>query len=251
MDLLADLALAQDLARLGARVATQHFGGPTPVRVKTAPGDVVSLADEQSERAILDVLDRQRPDDGVLAEEGGRRPGTRTWLVDAVDGTLNFVKQDPFWSTAIALQDAHGALVAAVHHPATGETFSAARGIGCWLNDTPLRLPDGPALASAVVSTYLNPGDITSAPLQRVAAAAASLRIRGSGSIELAWIAAGRTDAWLQPNMKPWDRVPGSLLVQEAGGTTSTCSVEGCVWFIAGGRTTHADLLAALRETSG
>ncbi len=121
-------------------------------------------------------------------------------------------------------------------------------GTGCWLNDTPLRLPDGPGLPSAVVSTYLNPGDITSAPLQRVAAAAASLRIRGSGSIELAWIAAGRTHAWLQPNMKPWDRVPGSLLVQEAGGTTSTSSVQGTEWFIAAGRTTHADLLTALRE---
>jgi myo-inositol-1(or 4)-monophosphatase len=95
--------------------------------VKSAPGDVVSLADEQSERAILDVLDQQRPDDGVLAEEGGRRPGTRTWLVDAVDGTLNFVSQDPFWCTAVTLEHAHGALVAAVHHPATDETFSAAR----------------------------------------------------------------------------------------------------------------------------
>lgn len=246
MQSLSDLDVAREAARLGARVAAEYLNTDLQVRSKSGPGDVVSVADEHAERAVIDFLAAQRPDDGVIGEEGGRRSGARTWLVDAVDGTLNFVRGDTFWCSAVAVQDGDGPLAAAVHRSAAAETYSAARGQGCWLNGTRLHMGQGPRLGAASVSTYLGPGDAAQPEFQRVAHATASLRIRGAGSIELAWVAAGRVDAWIQRDMQLWDQLPGSLLIAEAGGATGTHQHGAHAWFLAGGSQTYADLLDQL-----
>ena len=246
MDLTAERLLAIEAVRLGADVAAGYFRGPLQVDLKSGPADVVSEADRAAESAIVDLLAARRPHDGVVGEEGGRREGSRTWFVDAIDGTLNFVHADPFWCSAVALVDADGAVAAAVHHAAAGETFSAVRGGGAWLGEDLLRRTDGPGLDHATLSTYFLPGDLADPVLRRSTDRAAALRVRGSGSIELAWVAAGRADAWAQRNMKPWDRWPGALLVAEAGGVATERRIGTDTWFVAAGRHLHDEVFACL-----
>jgi fructose-1,6-bisphosphatase/inositol monophosphatase family enzyme len=245
----SDLQAAREAARTAGEVAAAHFRSTgLTVTEKSGPGDVVTEADRQAEAAALDHLRLRRPDDGVVGEEGGQRPGRRTWFVDAIDGTLNFVSGDPFWCSAVALVDDDGPVVSAVHHPATGETFSAARGRGCWLGDAPLTRGPGPALGHATLSTYLTPEDVDDPVVVGIARAAAALRIRGSGSLELAWIAAGRADLWVKGDALPWDWYPGALLVAEAGGVAETVPGPGAAWSFAGGRALRDDVLAHLRR---
>jgi myo-inositol-1(or 4)-monophosphatase len=241
-----DLELAVEAARLAGSVAAQWFGRPLEVTVKGAPANVVTVADTAAEHAVRDLLARERPQDGLLGEEGSSRPGTRRWLVDAIDGTLNFTRNDPFWCSAVALEDPDGGLVAAVHHVATEQTWSAARGEGCWLNGVPLALSADRPLEECVLSTYLHPGDASRSPFQQAIEAAASVRVRGSGSLELAWVAAGRIDVWLQRDVLPWDWAPGALLVSEAGGTSEVRSRGDGAWHVAGTPRAAAELTALL-----
>jgi fructose-1,6-bisphosphatase/inositol monophosphatase family enzyme len=247
VDLDDDLRAAREAARIGGDVAAGWFrSGGLAVTEKNGPGDVVTQADRQAEAAVLAHLRAHRPGDGVVGEEGGRRPGRRTWFVDAIDGTLNFVSGDPFWCSAVALVDDDGPVVAAVYHPGTGELFSAARGRGCRLGDAPLTRGPGPALGNATVSTYLTPDDVSDPVVAATTRAAAALRIRGSGSLELAWIAAGRAHLWVKRDTLPWDWHPGALLVAEAGGFAETVPGPGGDWSVAGGRALRDDVLRHL-----
>jgi myo-inositol-1(or 4)-monophosphatase len=229
-----DLELAVEAARLAGSVAGQWFRQPMEVTAKGAPANVVTAADTAAEHAVRDLLARERPHDGLLGEEGSRRPGTRRWLVDAIDGTLNFTRDDPFWCSAIALEDPGGGLVAAVHHVASEQTWSAARGEGCWLNGASLVLGAGRPLEECVLSTYLHPGDASRPRFHQALEAVATSRVRGSGSLELAWVAAGRIDVWLQRDVLPWDWAPGALLVSEAGGSSLVTECEDGRWHAAG-----------------
>jgi myo-inositol-1(or 4)-monophosphatase len=241
-----DLELARQAAQLAASVAARYFRKPLEVVVKGAPANVVTVADTEAEAAVRELLERERPQDGLLGEEGSSRPGRRRWLVDAVDGTLNFTRGDEFWCSAVALEDVDGALVSAVHHAASDTTWSAARGRGCWQDDLPVRLPAGRALQACVLSTYLHPGDVDRSRFREAIAAVATTRLRGSGSLELAWVAAGRIDLWLQRDVLPWDWVPGSLLVSEAGGSTSVDDRQDGRWHAAGTSAALAQLLQVL-----
>ncbi len=245
-----ELAAACGAVRVAGEVAAARFrSSGLEVTVKGAPGDVVTEADRQAEAAALDHLRLRFPGDGAVGEEGGRRPGRRTWYVDAVDGTLNFVSGDPFWCTAVALVDDAGPVVSAVHHHAGGELFSAARGRGCWLGDAPITRDPGPPLARATLSTYLGPADVSDPVVVGLARAAAALRIRGSGSLELAWVAAGRADLWVKRDALPWDWFPGALLVAEAGGAAETVQADGSTWSVAGGTALRDDVLTRLSGT--
>ena len=244
-----DLGAAREAVRIAGEVAAARFrSSGLAVTTKSGPGDVVTEADRQAEAAALDHLRLRCPDDGVVGEEGGHRPGRRTWFVDAIDGTLNFVSGDPFWCSAVALVDDAGPVVSAVLHPATGELFSAARGRGCRLGEAPLTRGPGPALGNAILSTYLTPDDVDDPVVVGLAQAAAALRIRGSGSLELAWVAAGRADLWVKSDALPWDWHPGALLVVEAGGVAETVPGRGVAWSFAGGRALRDDVLTHLRR---
>ena len=219
---MADRALAERLVRTAGAIALELRGGA--VDVKAGPTDVVTLADRRAEAALLELLRSERPDDGVLGEEGAAvAGGARRWLLDPVDGTLNYVSGLPAWCSAVALLDGAGPLAAAVFDPVAGELFSAERGGATTLNGAPLALPDAaPALGDATVATFVDArrrdpaiSAGTAALLREVGA----LRAVGCGSLELAWIAAGRLHAWVQPDVDPWDWHPGALLVSGAGGT--------------------------------
>jgi myo-inositol-1(or 4)-monophosphatase len=227
---VSDRALAERLVRLAGGLALELRGGP--VEVKDGATDVVTAADREAEAAQVALLRNERPSDAVVGEEGaavapsGLRPraqagGRRRWLLDPVDGTLNYARGLAPWCSAVALLDGDGAAATAVYDPVAGELFSAARGAGATRNGAPLRVAPGPPLADALVATFVDirrrDADViarTEALLRRVGA----LRAVGCGSLELAWVAAGRLHGWVQADVEPWDWHPGALLVAEAGG---------------------------------
>ena len=189
------------------------------MRRKSSAADLVSAADHASEQAIVALLRAERPGDAILGEEGASvGAAARRWLVDGVDGTVNFLRAIPQWCVAVVLEEDGEPLATAVLDPARDELFSAARGEGAHRDGVALRVRDGAPLREAVLSSFLRAdklrGTAPAASFGRLAEAAAVLRMGGAGSLELAWVAAGHIDAWAQPNVDPWDWLPGRLLVR-------------------------------------
>ena len=236
---LSDREVAAAAAQAAARVALGRLGEAVAPEAKDAPTDVVSEVDRVAEAAAVAVIQEARPQDGYLGEEGAERAAGagRTWVVDALDGTMNYLLGLQGWCAAVALEDELGPLAAAVCDPVRDELFTAARGEGASLDGVPLNIPDrGPStLDEAVIATFLHapkrglPG--VSATLQRVLEQVGSVRITGSGTLELAYVAAGRLHGWIQPATFRWDWVPGALLVTEAGGRAerTTTSPDWCI----------------------
>jgi myo-inositol-1(or 4)-monophosphatase len=224
---LSDLALAERAARAAAAVLLERFGGPIRgLDSKTSATDPVSDADRDAERAIRELLEAERPEDGLLGEEGSRQAGAsgRRWVVDPLDGTVNFLYGIPQWCVSVALEDAEGALAGVVLDPVRGELFTAERGMGARLDGEPVRVRDAAELGSALVAT-----GFSYEPERRAEQAEVALRVlprvrdlrrAGSAALDLAWLAAGRLDAFYERGVKPWDWAAGRLLVDEAGGAT-------------------------------
>lgn len=247
---MTDRGLAERAARAAGAVALRHAGGAIAVEVKSAePTDVVTVADREAEAAAVAVLAAGRPDDGVFGEEGTDRAGHsgRRWVIDAIDGTLNFSHGIPAWCAAVVLTDAGGPLAGAVYDPERDELFSAARGAGATLNGRPLRVRDAVPLDRAAVSCQWGFGKLAlpgaRAVVDRIVDRVGAVRTPGSGTLELAWVAAGRLHGWMQPAAAEWDWLPGALLVAEAGGTAVTVDDAEVPWSLAG----PADTVAALR----
>lgn len=212
-------------------LSTQH---------KTSVSDVVSAADHAAEELIGSRLRAERPDDGVVGEEGTSRPGARTWFVDPVDGTYNFLSGLQIWCTALALTDEDGPALGAVYHPPADELWLGGRGHRTTLNGTPLAALQNRPLAQVSIASYLHPttlpDDSVRVPLLRAMQGAATVRMLGSGSVELASVAAARLGAWVQIGSLPWDWWPGVALVRAAGGAAEVVRAHGHDWHIAGSR---------------
>jgi myo-inositol-1(or 4)-monophosphatase len=244
---VTDRELAATAARAAAAVALERRGDAGQVTAKDAPTDVVSEVDRAAEAAAVALIEAERPADGYLGEEGAERAGGgRTWVIDALDGTLNYLQGLQGWCAAVALEDEHGPLAAAVCDPVRGELFTAARGEGATRNGGRIRSVGPERLDEALVATFLHqpkrelPG--VADTMQRLLTAAGSVRITGSGTLELAYVAAGRLHGWIQPATYPWDWVPGALLVTEAGGRAERIAGE-TDWCVAA----SPRLFAALR----
>lgn len=205
----------------------------TGVGTKSTDTDLVSDADRAAERAIDEVLDAERPDDDRLAEEGGAQAGTSglRWVVDPLDGTTNYLWGIPHWAVSVAACDAVGPVVGVVLHPSSRESFVAIRGGGAWLGHLRLVLPDPPPLAQALVGTGFN---YSADERRRQAQVLASVlpRVRdvrrfGAAALDLAWVASGRLDAFIERGVQEWDWMAGRLLVTEAGGAVAELAASG------------------------
>ncbi|MGH3440511.1 MAG: inositol monophosphatase family protein [Nitriliruptorales bacterium] len=229
------------------------------VETKSSATDPVSEADHAAERHITAGLLEARPDDGILGEEdAANRPGTTgvTWVIDPLDGTVNFLYAIPVWCVSIACRDAAGGLVGVVRDPDRGETFAARRGAGATLNGRPIAVNAVADLSRALIAT----GFSYDAEVRRVQGAwaadllgrARDLRRGGAAALDLAWAAAGRHDAFYEFGLKPWDLAAGAVLVEEAGGRSSTREVEVAgrpgVLAAAGAPAVHDQLVAWLGE---
>lgn len=228
------VAVAEEVARAAGRLV--HDGRPENVGVaatKSSAVDVVTAMDLASEELVRRLLARLRPDDAVLGEEGGHRPGTSgvTWVVDPIDGTVNYLYGLPAYAVSVAAVVGEPtpatwtALAGCVHAPATGETWTAGRGLGAHLDGRRLTLAAAPPLDRCLLGTGFG------YRAQRRAAQAAVLaallpRVRdvrrmGAAAIDLCQVATGRLDLYYERGLQPWDLAAGALVVVEAGGAVT------------------------------
>jgi myo-inositol-1(or 4)-monophosphatase len=203
------LSIASAAAREAGAVLLEHArSAPRGVGSKSTRTDPVSDADRAADALLTARLRAAFPDDGIVSEEGERVAGSsgRTWYVDPLDGTVNYLYRIPQWSVSVGCADADGGLTGVVYDPPRDELFSAVR----------------------------------------VAGQVRDIRRAGSAALDLAWVAAGRIDAYFEVSRSAWDSAAGDLLVREAGGAvTWTEHAE----IVASGRPLHASLLALLRAS--
>lgn len=222
---MTDLGLAEQAARRAGELLLRRFGAPEEaVASKSSATDMVSEADHEAERSIVEALTNGRPADGILGEEGAHVEGSsgRRWIVDPLDGTTNFLFGHPAWAVSIALEDDKGRSVGVVHAPVLGETYIAERGGGCMLNGADVSVREPTVLASALLATgfsYVADERRRQADeLVRILPRVRDVRRGGAAALDLAWVAAGRLDGYWERGVKLWDWAAGALLVTEAGG---------------------------------
>ena len=227
MRAMSDLEIAVAAARAGAAVVLDWVGKIGDPSFKGLV-DPVTEADKAAEEAVLDVLRKHRPADGILAEEGGVAESTsgRRWLVDPLDGTVNYIHGLKHSATSVALEGPNGMLAAATIDPFRGEEFTAACGEGAFLNGKPMHVSSRAVLREALMVTGFaydraDKARVYTDALAAVLAEVQGVRRLGSATLDLAWVACGRYEGYWEFRLAPWDLAAGSLLVIEAGGTVT------------------------------
>ena len=250
-----DVSLAAALVREAGGLAQDMLRSGLETQYKTSVSDVVSAADHAAERLVTERLTAERPHDGMVGEEGARKEGDgRTWYVDPVDGTYNFLSGIPYWCSAVGLVDEQGPLLGAVYYPAVDELWLGGRDHPTTMNGLPVSRLTNRALSQVSVATYFHPrhlGDRARvAAWQSATAGAATVRMLGSASIDLAGVAGGRLGVFLQTNLHPWDWYPGAALVVGAGGVAAELRLGDNLWQVAGNSEAVEDTKRAL-ESAG
>jgi myo-inositol-1(or 4)-monophosphatase len=226
----AELALAR-LAAAEAAALMLAAGDARESRQarEKAPADLVTRVDEAAERVILERIRSQYPRDAIVAEESaaGAIAHGRAWIVDPIDGTVNFVHGHPFTCVSIGFAGEDGLAVGVIHAPFLGEVYHAVRGGGAWCNDRPLRVSRTVAPREALLATGFpfkpgkgDPDDFLRI-VGRMLRTTRGVRRAGSAALDLAYVAAGRVDGFFELGLAPWDIAAGALLVSEAGGRLS------------------------------
>jgi myo-inositol-1(or 4)-monophosphatase len=217
------LEFAAALAREAGALALRYFRRELDYspESKSKVQDWVSVADRSVEALCRTRLAEAFPADLMLGEEAGGAIGARTWVVDPIDGTLNFVHDVRYWCISIAFIDEGIRKVGAVYDPSHDELFLAAKGRGAYVNGQPIRASTCTSLDRALlVHGYVQRHDLDAhlRLRRRLLESGAEVKDHGAGALMLAHVAAGRFDAYLEPHMHPWDATAGLLLVEEAGG---------------------------------
>ena len=217
------LAIAQDAARAAAEEVMARFGGAAKgVRSKSTSTDLVSDADLAAERAIREVLAERRPGDAVLGEEGGETgDGAIRWVVDPIDGTINYLFGIPAFVVSVACEDADGTIAGVILDPNRDECFAATRSGEPTMNGELIRGSEREDLATAMVATGFGydaamrtrQAEVVGRVLPRVR----DVRRFGAAALDLAWCAAGRWDAYYERGVHAWDVAAGALICRRAG----------------------------------
>ena len=254
---------------LAAAISAAHAAGalqleaqdvPVEISFKSSFNDLVTQYDPKCEAVIRDILLAAFPHHTILGEEDGEQQGVDTdhrWHVDPIDGTTNFAHGFPFYCTSIALEERGELVLGVIYDAVRDELFTATKGGGAFLNGKPLGVSTRSELRQALVGsafyysedapTALNP------EVERLLPHIRSLRRTGSAALDLAYVAAGRLDAFWEIRLNSWDIAAGSLLIREAGGTVTNRLGEpqqlAGPSIVASNGHIHAALLATLGET--
>lgn len=231
-------ALASAVAQEAAALLMDRPARVTVAATKSSGTDVVTAMDRASEELITTRLLAHRPQDAILGEEGADRPGSSgiRWVIDPLDGTVNYLYGLPGWAVSVAAQDETGTLVGVVAVPTHGETFTAVRGRGAFVHDARgtvgLRVDPAPyPLAQALVATGF--GYRADRRRRQAAVAAAllpevrDLRRMGAAATDLCHVAAGRVDGFFELGPQPWDHAAGGLVATEAGAVLDLVPLDG------------------------
>lgn len=226
---------AREAALAAGSLLRQNFTQPQQVRLK-GRHDPVTESDFQSQNLIIDTLSKTFPDYLFLAEETGTPENQGSsdgrWVIDPLDGTVNFAHSLPIFAVSIAFQWQDEAVYGVVYDPMREELFEAVRGQGAWLNQQPIKVSRVQELDRALVATGF-PYSIeerlekTMVRFGRMVAQAQGVRRPGSAAIDLCYVATGRFDGFWEEALKPWDTAAGVLIVREAGGQISTFDGSG------------------------
>jgi myo-inositol-1(or 4)-monophosphatase len=250
-------------ARKAGRGLTRDFGEVEQLQVSVkGPGNFVSAADHRAEEVLYRELAKARPGYGFLMEERGAVDGpdkTHRWIVDPLDGTTNFLHGIPVFAISIGLERDGEIVCGLIYNPILDELYTAERGQGAFVNNRRLRVANRKALADSLISTGIPHRGRTGherflAECKALMGATSGLRRTGSAAIDLAWVAAGRFDGFLERDLKPWDMAAGIILVREAGGYVSDVAgaqkmlADGSI--IAGNQAIHKALLQTLTSVS-
>jgi myo-inositol-1(or 4)-monophosphatase len=248
-------------AQKASRALKRDFGEIEQLQVSVkGPANFVSAADRRAEETLRQELERARPGYSFLGEEGGLQEGsdrTHCWVVDPLDGTLNFLHGVPHFAISIALEREGAVVAGVIYNPVSDEMFTAERGKGAFLNERRIRVTGRTRLADAVIACALphpTRGDAALARTEHnvVQEKIAGLRRFGAAALDLAWVAAGRFDAYWERGLSPWDTAAGIVVVREAGGFVT--DAEGreisltSAGIVAGNETIHRELLRLLKQ---
>jgi myo-inositol-1(or 4)-monophosphatase len=242
------------------RSLTRDFGEVENLQVSLkGPSDYVSQADRKAEEIILGELSRARPTYGFLGEEGGESKGTdgqHRWIVDPLDGTTNFLHGIPHFAVSIALERDGDVVAGVIYNPVSDELYTADRGKGAFLNDRRMRVAGRRNLSDCVIGTgvpHLGRGDHGEylGELSRVMGEVAGIRRMGAAALDMAFVAAGRLDAYWEDGVSAWDIAAGMIVLREAGGFVSD-KKGGSKMFesknvIAGNERIHKEMLRILK----
>ncbi len=217
--------VAVDAARAAGQLLHREHPGTRQVSYKGTSTNLVTEMDGRAEALIVDTLLAQFPLDGILGEEGSARPGRsgRRWVIDPLDGTTNYAHGLPIYSVGIGLERDGVVQLGVVYDPTRDEMFVAERGGGAWLNDRRLSVSVTETLDLSLLVTGF-PYDARTNPDNNLteyavfSVRARAVRRLGSALLDLAYVAAGRFEAFWELTLSPWDVVAGTILVEEAGG---------------------------------
>jgi myo-inositol-1(or 4)-monophosphatase len=219
------LGVAREVAIGAGELLAERFrvGIEHEIHSKSTPTDLVSEADLEAERHIRQEIADKRPHDGFLGEEEADDQGSSglRWVVDPLDGTVNYLFGIPQWCVSVALQDEQGSLVGAIYDPNREELFTAVRGGPASLNGERLQPTRREQLETAMIATgFAYDAKVRAAQakvLERLLPRVRDIRRFGSAALDLAWTAAGRYDAYFERTVKPWDIAAGTLICERAG----------------------------------
>ncbi|MBM9466548.1 inositol monophosphatase family protein [Nakamurella leprariae] len=261
-DPTVDPAALLDLAVRGARLAAtelvSRYGRVGALRTKSTVNDPVSEADLASEAVLVELITTERPQDGLLGEEGTDRPSSSglRWVIDPLDGTVNYLYRLDNFCVSVAVEDSSGPVAGAVFDPVADRLYAAVRGGGATLNGDRLQVNDPVPLDRALLGTGFGyssgrrawQGAITGAMLP----VARDIRRIGSAALDLCHVADGTLDGYFEIGLQPWDGAAGMLVVTEAGGVVATrperdpSDGSSPVRYLAAGPTLHPALTATL-----
>lgn len=255
-----DLSLAWRVAAAAGSYLRDERPADLLVDTKSTPTDAVSAMDRGAERLIVEAILGVHPRDGFLGEEGGERPGStgRRWVVDPLDGTVNYLYRLPLWGVSIALEDERGTLLGVVALPDQGIAYLALRGAGSWsVQAGAVRRLAGSScsdLAVALVATgfgYSAQRRTRQAEaLTAIIARVRDIRRTGCAVVDFCWLAEGRTDAFYEYGLNLWDHAAGALIAREAGIVIAPTGPGGTLgpFFVAAAPAIADELMAALLE---
>ena len=216
-------SLAASVAAEAGRVLLHERPADLGVGTKSTPTDVVTVMDTRAERLLVERIAAARPADGFLGEEGADSPGSSgvRWVLDPVDGTVNYLYGLPGWAVSVAAQVGGVVQVGVVEVPSYGETFVAVRGRGATRNGVPVHASGCTELAQALVATGFGYDSARRARQAQIVAqvlpAVRDIRRMGAASVDLCAVACGRVDGYFERGLQPWDLAAGGLVAAEAG----------------------------------
>ncbi len=221
---------------------------------KSTPTDIVTIMDKNSEQLLAKFLLGARPNDGILGEEGTSIAGSNgvVWVVDPLDGTVNYLYDLPGWAVSVAARFDGETIAGCVYAPSINRTWSAARGMGSWLNGAEIscnsRIDFENALIATGFSYSADERSVQGQVVQRLLSQVRDIRRNGAAAVDLCYIASGSIDGYFERGLNPWDYAAGELIVREAGGVVSDLTGGDASYemTIAGGAGVHARLLAFL-----